>query len=387
MIAFCVVLLDAASTLLVSADPGFALRLNPLNADARVAVAALLLERGTEADLAGLRQELARWARLHSRDARFRSLLGIERHRAGDTATAAGYFGQALAVQPTEIQALAHTAIYAARDRDFATAARSLEIVARRWPKAWPMVSRTLPGVLTNPQARAEFSRRFANEPRLAALLIDGLLADNSGLEAAYLLAMDWHESNAANAGAIADKVTRKLVANGRGAEAFTLFRVTREVVDAGYVFNGDFARDFSQNPFDWRIVEQAGVEFSRDGEGGGLAIRFLDSPVRLSNVSQLLRLAPGRYRLAVAFDATRLRAPKPLRFAAACTDSGLGLAQLPLPPGTASDADSVELAVPAEGCGLVRLTLQSAEAPASWKHRYDGVLRLRRVAIAWQGA
>ena len=177
--------------------------------------------------------------------------------------------------------------------------------------------------------------------------------------------------------------VTTKLVASNRAAEAFALFRATRPPgSDLAYVSNGEFRQPSSGNPFDWRILDQAGVEFRPAGDGHGLDIRFLDAPLRLRNVSQVLRLAPGRYRLAVDYDASALRAPKPLRMIIACFGAPAVLADASLDPQISSASATADFEVPVNGCALARIALASDQAPASWKKRFAGTLRLLRVAI-----
>src|SRR4051794_13006684 len=71
-----IVLLDASSRSLEDEAPGIALRLNPFNADARVASITQALNAPTAPDLEQLAQEASDGIRFDRVDARFRSLLG-----------------------------------------------------------------------------------------------------------------------------------------------------------------------------------------------------------------------------------------------------------------------------------------------------------------------
>jgi tetratricopeptide (TPR) repeat protein len=386
LIVFCAVLLEAASNLLAPQRPELSLRLNPLNADAAVAVAISRLDVPDDANAAILRRDLAGAYRMAPRDARLLSLLGIERERAGDTVLASRYFEAALAILPAEIQALTHTAEYALRRGDYDLGAGRLETIARRWPQAWPSIARNLPAILANAQARSEFSRRFSADTALAGRLIDTLIANDAGLDAAFLLAMEWQQIDSPEASELVDKVTSRLVARNRAAQAFTLFRTSRKPGAAiGYVNNGEFREAFSGNPFDWRVLEQSGVEIRRsDGDGGGLTIRFFDIPLRFRNVSQVLRLAPGRYHLSVGYDASHLNAPEPLAMKIACF-KGAPLANAIMESKSKSGQATADFEIPANDCGLARIVLANDSAP-NWNRRYSGALQLKRVAITSLG-
>lgn len=328
-------------------------------------------------------------------EARLYSVLGILAHGEGRTADAAALFGHALKVLPTEIQALLHTMAYAMTDKRYAEAVDSLELIARRWDGAiWTRVEPALPLLLADPAAFRKVVGRFGASSALRGRLLASLVKSPSTSSYAYDLAIAWNEMGL-DVGAEVNQVTQRLIADGNPSGAFLLFRLTRRgaaAEDGGFIHNGEFSRQPSGSAFDWRLDRQPGVslqlverrlpgaETGKSEPASLLAIRFLDSPVRFSNVSQTLRLAPGSYRLLVRYAAEALRMPKPVSVTIAC--EGVRLAEAPFQPGDVGSATlEFDFTVP-RGCPLQRVFLFNENVTESWRDRYSGSLFLDSVTL-----
>lgn len=372
--------------------------INPVDIDARVdMIASKVVEAGggvLKSD-PGIMAPLAAGLRLSPGDARLYSLVGIVEEQSGNRPAAAEAFSHALELAPTEVQALIHGLRYAIEDGRLAEATDHLEMIGRRWPRHWSHVEPVLPVLLADRAAFDAIAQRF-RAPDLRRLLIGSTAKTPQTLGFGYRLLTTWHGQGVAGLDDLINQITGAFIRQQRYSEAFLLFRLTRdETADTGLVYNGGFDQPVSGNPFDWRLTRQAGVDLAiaprRTASGeveSVLAIRFLDNPIRFANVSQMVRLAPGQYRLAIAYSARELRAPKPLKFSVACVESGARIGAGLFEYGTLASAElSFDFTVPPTRCSLQRLLVYNENLTESWKNRYAGTLYLHRVAIALIGS
>lgn len=402
-------LLNAASTALVTARPAAAIKVNPLNSNARVGFAYEGLRDESQPVDPAIRPVLERGIGLSPLDARLFTQLGIVEERSGDIAKAQQLYDHALSLLPTEFYALIHQLNLALKSRDYKAAVDRVEIIARRWGY-WPSIDKVLPVVLSDGAAFADIAKRFSKEERLRNMLIGALANSNDGLPIANSLLRLWHREKIANLEPLINLVTAKLAASGDYGAAFQLFEQTRPSKSArsqNFVYNGDFAMPFSGNVFDWRVSRQAGVEIdmARTENAGidyglsgtptqsaaaqkALAIRFLNTPVRFRNITQMMTLPPGNYRVTVKYSARQLKTPKPLRFAISCMGAGTGLATVEFAKygtfGTRTAAQ--DFSVPGDACPAQQIFMFGETLPDSWKYRYEGTFYLESVRISVQG-
>ena len=402
-------LLNSAAGLLRGADPEAALKLDPLSSDTRVEVVVDALQSVAGPSTTGnIPKEIAALVRTGIRlspiDARLFSLLGIIEKKNGDEEKAERLFRHALALLPTEIQALSQTLEISVRRGDYAAAAHELEIIARRWPRYWPKVEPILPAVLNDKPAFQAIVSGFGSDPFLQRLLTWSLIRKKELLTPAYNIALAWHNDGKGDAGTAVNLVTTALLNAGRASDAYLLFILTRppakETV-AGYVYNGSFEKPLSGNAFDWQIRSQAGADIEivdrhpKSGENGSgadrdvpaddkaLAIRFLGSPLHFRNVSQFIRLTPGAYKIEVDYASVDLKTPEPLQLTISCTNGNVALGVLDFESGTSTGRTaSLDFSVPPDGCDLQRIETVGANLPLSWRYRYEGTLFLDRIRI-----
>jgi hypothetical protein len=139
-----------------------------------------------------------------------------------------------------------------------------------------------------------------------------------------------------------------------------------------GNVYNGDFELEPSGSGFDWRFASIPGARISREqvtGAGGQMALRvdFEDRRVPFKNVSQLLALAPGKYRLQGRSRLDDLRSERGLVWTLTCAEGGRVIAESEPMTGHHAWRDfAVDVGVPEDSCGGQWLTLRvPARIPA----------------------
>ena len=399
-------MLNASSAVVRHISPSLALDLNPLNAEARIDLAWKELNTPSDLPPPELRKAITNGIGLAPIDARFYSLMGLVEAREGDRQEASRLFDQALALLPTEIQALTHKLAYDIEDGDYSAAVDHVELIGRRWGEHWPLVEPVLPALLSHDLARNHLISRFGQDPRLRGLLVSSLAKEESTLPFGYEVLVHWHALGVEDLDAQINHLTQSLIRNGRYADAFLLFRLTRSPQaerEAGYVHNGEFRMTPTGNPFDWQLKGQAGVDFqfarqqtepldeSTPGEDGSpaggdneLVVRFLNNPIQFKNISQFIRLAPGEYQLAISYAVRDLTAPKPLQLAIQCAESNRTVTAVELQDGSTDGVENMsQFAIPATDCSLQQLYIFNETMPMSWKNRYSGSLHLDSIVIS----
>ena len=394
--------------MLSETQPSTALILNPLNSTARINFAFEQLGRSVET-LSEVQQSAETGSHLAPADARFYSLMGIVAERLGDRPGASQFYNKALAILPTEIQALTRKLQFAIDEGSYVKAIDAMEVIAKRWPKYWPNVEGVLNALALRPESFTEMDARFGTNTVLRSLVITSLAKTDSTLVPAQQLLVQWSAQGIASLENLINLVTIRLIAQGQYAEAYSMFLQTRTATDSdrsGYVNNGTFSYLPSGNIFDWTIRPQAGVDveivngiaraLGADSTGStvtdkhvpsALSIRFLDNPIRFRNVSQLVRLPAGSYRLAVSYKAISLVMPKPLKVGISCYQGKSDLGTISFEGGYIDQEQIyVDFEVPTESCELQQLFVYNDPLPMSWQNRYAGVLLVRRIAITSLG-
>jgi hypothetical protein len=163
-------------------------------------------------------------------------------------------------------------------------------------------------------------------------------------------------------------------------------------IAGVGGLYDGDFARQPGDSPFDWSLGSGVGwsaaIGDNPSGAGKALNVEY-DGVSPPGPVRELMVLAPGVYRLAGRFyDETGAGAPA-FAWTVACAGVLHPLAAAPAPPGPANAwrAFSVEMTIPADNCAAQWLSLQSqsTEMRQDFSVWYTG-LTLTRLAAAAPG-
>ncbi|MCI5073618.1 hypothetical protein [Oricola sp.] len=356
------------------------MRLNPLRSDERIAIALADLEGD------GVRPLVETGLALSPIDARFYSLMGIETELGDDVEGASRFYRYSLSLLPTEIQALIRQLAIDVNETRYEDAALKLELLSRRWPDKWNAIEPVLPYVLSDADAYATIMQRFGDYPPARTLLINSLTRRTEWVPLAYQLVVDWQARDPEGLEGAIGQVSRAFLRDKQYAQAYLLFQMTRpEGASPGFVYNGDFARDFSASPFDWQVRRQSGVSLERKGQGdvASLSVRFLDNPIQFNNIRQVIRLIPGAYELTLAYSGRDLVMPKPIQIALRCVQGNATIAAAPLAAGTFERRDTLAFDVPPTGCPLQEIFFFNEKLPMSWQNRYRGTLMLDSVWIS----
>jgi len=374
-------------------DSGLAFSANRLNRDARIAEALSALDTDRERARSLLNVGIV----TSPADARFYSLLGIIEEDDGNDSRAVAFYRRALAILPTEIQALTRMLNHSLASGNLDEAVDYLEWIARRWPRHWSQVRSPLLAVMRDQAARAEISGRFASSDQLRRLLLRALMEKADGLSLAYSLLMDWRTRPDIDLTGEVNELTYRYIRAQQYAAAFALFRLTLGAQSAGeLVYNGEFDKRPSGNPFDWRLLRQAGVALSlverpvatsgREADAkqkSVLSIHFLDTPIVFRNVFQFVRLTPARYRLSIRYSSKSLRGPGPVSAEITCDPERRRLGLIEFAAGDAKgEIASTEFEVPGNRCPMQMIYFFTPDIAASWRNRYAGEMLVDSVEI-----
>ncbi|MES2904964.1 MAG: tetratricopeptide repeat protein [Pseudomonadota bacterium] len=173
-----------------------------------------------------------------------------------------------------------------------------------------------------------------ANAPLVLALMPTGRLPSK---------ASDWP-----------GRLVQSMVAAGDYGGAEAMWRRLSRVANRGLIYNPDFRDLAGPPPFNWSYAS-ANSGVAEPAGGGGLEVIYYGRE-DLTLASQVVRLPPGRYRLAMRINGPTL--PIGLAWTVSCYPGPTTILQLPL--GTVSKG-SVEgtFAVPAAGCTAQAIQLR----------------------------
>lgn len=353
-----------------------ALAINPLNTEARIN--ALTAELNAAApDLVTAQLSAEQLIRQAPADARGYSLLGAVYERRGDVERAFSLFEAALQHSKTEIYALLRLAGRALAAGNAERGLYYVDLILRRWPEEVPQAFGIVVAAAKDPEGSAVVAAKLGELPPWRGRAIRELLKDRHGLPFVQeLLTREGATGAAPRRAEINATVAALAEAKAvRAAEALFIATLpTAERASAGYVNDGTFQGSSSGNYFGWQAKSNGASEVMLPAPGGGLGVRFRDTPARLGNITQRLALPPGRYRIASEATARRLEAPKRLYWRVACQDGTGTLSELEVPDQL--DARQIvyaEFEVPLDGCDLQRLSLETDAKTDSWRDRYKG--------------
>lgn len=372
-------------------EPAFALTLNPINSEAAVNFVVGALNDGGNPDLSLLTDVARRMISVSPADARGYSLLGAIDERSGDEERALANYQIALRHSKSELQALLRTAQASLDQGDTAGALEKIDLLLRRWPAYWDQVQPFLQAVASSPDTAVLLADKLNEMPPWRSRAIAALAKDPASLGTIRSVVAASPEALRTGAAWVAERetVVASLVSNKAYNEAYELFLSTLtedEAAVAGYVYDGGFERPLGRSFFGWRAQKPGATEvrLGRQADTGlaGLRVRFLDSPARPGIVTQNLTVPFGNYRLTVEVTAAGLLAPKDLFWTIRCAQ-GQELTTVNVPPGTyPATRLHAEFSVPASGCPLQVLSLDTEVRTESWRDRYQGEVRFSNLDL-----
>ncbi|WP_306120552.1 MULTISPECIES: hypothetical protein [unclassified Roseitalea] len=375
-------------------DPRGALAYAPLNADTRIRAIVSELSQAQAAHLDRVARLAERGTELHRADGRFDSILGILAHERGAVEAARAHFETALAKQPAERQALRHLLVYDVTSGDYERAARHARRLTVR-SGGWGDQRQAVLAMAAIDEGRRALIEAFASDDRARSGLISAVMREKGPMVASEMV-LAFHEKGVDGLGGSIGAISRRLIREGQLEAALILDRVTLardRPAPTGFVNNDTFAYRPTGSAFDWRTQGQRGVALDWVGQrapdaeppevtASFVRIGFLNTPLRLDNLTQMLVMRPGAHRLEVMARSQDLSGPAPISVILGCTN-GTELATIPLDP-IASQWQRFEtdFEVPETGCAAQRIHLTNGFVPLSWSARYSGALDIARIQI-----
>ena len=277
-------------------------------------------------------------------------------------------------MQPRALAIQAEALAILLQRREFEVAMTRLDGLLRAQPNQARTLFTIVADIATDPQGRTAVAAKLAGRPPWRQQFIANTISSGRPQVAEQVLSE-----------------LRVLGAPGRGPELALLVGhyVKRGEIDAAYaawlsslsaeelnrvrlVYDGGFDKDIRNLRFDWTIEPARGLsyrQFPRNTASMDMALEldFVDFRDRFANLSQILRLRPGRYRLRgeVRFEA--FQSPAGVAFHIHCLSSGK-MNRLdgtgPLPQSGQWIAFEKTFSVPASGCPDQILRLESLAGP-----------------------
>lgn len=378
------VFLAALSRHLEPLDAQCALRINPLNAEARLAALTSSVNEGrlSPAIVAGIAEGMV----LDPADARYFSLMGAVRLRQGNGDEAQSLFEQANRLSKTEIYALQNLLFHALSTKDYSRAVDYLDTLLRRWPSKFDELSSLLPALLGDEQAYPVVLERLRHQVPWRSKLILSLAGadDTNGL--AYRLVLDLQRGGAPATNSEKAAVINNLIRVRAYDDAYRLFLVTMSDEDkkrSGYIYNSTFSIDQGGQVFAWtyRDTAAAEIKFSAAAPDNGAIVRFLNKPAKNIAFAQLLVLPSGSYRLQIDASAINLKAPRELFWLIRCIDPSREIARIAIEDGSyRNKIHDAEFKV--EGCKAQVISLATGVVAESWRYSYSGQAIFHNVTI-----
>ena len=301
-------------------------------------------------------------------------------------------YAEALAIAPTEIHALINRLNEAGRTGEFAVAIEAMDVILRRWSRYARDVFPAVDYFIGEPEGAVRLRSMLANEPPWRGTVISHLISSPAGIDFVQNLLLDEATKGKRQNQAELSRTIATLLRGEATDQAYRLFQLTlnddeRQV--RGYVFDSAFTLTPSGKPFDWAIAKTTDVDVTFANlalaeDEQGLRVNFRNSPAKLGNISQLLKLDPGHYRLLATVTARNLDAPKGLKWMIVCRAPGAtSLTQLEVLDKTYRLKElSTDFTVPPEGCPLQLLVLRTGVTTRSWRMRYNGTVIFKSIRV-----
>jgi hypothetical protein len=278
---------------------------------------------------------------------------------------------------------------YALNHADFAAAVSRLDIILRTHPDAGEQTLPLLTSFISDVRARPSLVRMLeTNPPWRASFLrvLPSYISDLGALREFYgEMRVGPHSISQTELQPYLDR----LVNEGLFSEAFAAWVETLPPgrrINLESLYNGAFQYPLSGTEFDWKIVESVGADVQVvEGPGGVQTLRaeFSGTKVDFHNVSHLLTLVPGQYRLTGEVEALSLRTPRGVWWRVFCAERpDLSLGQTGLVADSMPwQAFTLSLVVPTKGCEAQILQLE-LPARIALEQIISGVVSYRNLMI-----
>lgn len=393
------ILLGSTSQFVQQFDKRLAFEINPLNNQARRSfIYEYLASSEPGSDISELKPIILEGLKKDPYDGRFYSLLGVVEESEGREEQAQNFYIHARKLIQTEQYALIRRFVYQFKNGEYLKATKLAELIYLRWRNRWPLIEPFLVELFQDEasyKSAIQFFPQFKFSPiHLVKSLIEN--ADERGQDLAYRFVIDWHKSGEKNLEDLIAYTSKALINAEKYSNAYILFLLTlneEQREQAGFVFNSSFNFKPTKSPFDWLILEQAGVDIGlkktaiKSPDDTSLEIRFLGKPTNLNNLIQHIRLPSGRFHLKVSYTNQNLKSPKPVVMGISCFKPRRLLGEVVLLKSTnEQNSIDVELLVPNDDCEMQVINVYNKNFSKSWANRITGNLLIHDVSIEQVG-
>lgn len=354
-------------------QPARALSWRSDHPEALVRRAEQLVRRKESADEAA---ELARRAvRANPLDGRPHRILGQLAAADGKRDAAAEHFLHAARLSPRDVATQGWLVDYHLARNEYPEGMQSLDRLMRGQPGLARRLTPALVALAEQPKAHPALAAKLAEQPPWRAGVMAVLIRQTPNTDLLSLLVDRVRQTPDGLSKQELTAWVDRLGKEGRWGAAYLTWvnQLPKERLERlGNVYNGSFEWEPGQGGFDWRFGKVAGARIERLPEPGAsgeraLRVAFEDRRVPFSHVSQLMALAPGRYRLTGQTKIENLRSERGLVWSINCVTSGarLGDSQ-PIRGQSAWRPFSLEFEIPSQDCGGQWVTLRlPARIPA----------------------
>jgi hypothetical protein len=294
---------------------------------------------------------------------------GTVAETAGDSARAERLFAEARRRDPRSAAARYFLAERYLRTGRVGQGLTELAVLSRLVEGSHAQIIPALVAFAKQPGSTAELQRFFNAAPSYRDAVLSELAAEPDNAELIVALAKPGGEPATAN---WQGQIVGALVARGEYARAEAAWRKLSGAASRGLLYNPQFRPTGAAPPFNWSFPA-GGAGLVEPASGGRLQVLYYGRENAVL-ASQLLLLAPGRYRLAMAIDGSG--GDGALRWVVTCLPNNMVIARLPLANGSVAG----DFAVPA-GCAAQRLELAGSAGEGDRQAELAiGRLRLTKV-------
>ncbi len=201
------------------------------------------------------------------------------------------------------------------RRKDYPAALYRLDALMRAQPARVPDLIKIAALFAENDESRPALVTELGKDPPWRQALMTAIINSPNGPAVAYGVLSDLRKSGGESKHTELRELIAKLIANKDFDTAYFIwldFLSQAELRKAGQIFDGGFELDPQNLVFGWNIDKLRNTDIrvvprSTSSTDRMLRIEFINTRDRFRHVSQVLRLAPGRYTLVGEMKAERL--------------------------------------------------------------------------------
>lgn len=314
--------------------------------------------------------------------------LGLIAEREGDSSRAVTLMKLAGELKLRDETAQGWLVNEALNRSDFGDALYRLDIIMRTHPEAVDENSSLLVALASEPPTMPLIARMIGTNPPWRARFLNTVPSKmNNEIALQRFYAELQTEPHPLSPKEIQPYLDR-LVKDGfvKAANAIWTAMLPPDRADAETLYNGGFQYQLSGSEFDWEIEQSSGADIKivagGEAKASTLRIEFSGSRVDFHNVTHLLALPPGIYRLTGEVEAESLQTERGLWWRVSCLGPGPNLGQTELVMESEPwRAFRLLFTVPSANCEAQALRLElPARIPT--EQAIAGVVQFRNLAI-----